>query len=251
MGTATKFFLFFLTSYKNNEKSRAEQSRAVFIKQEATPHLLPLHLFPPSLLPTTTTTTMMHSMNTSSMESSFDYRSLLPTRSNEGASSAGLASADESSDDSGACWGWCALPCEMTWRERLLGCATCMVAGYILSFGSFFRIKDLLLGDPFPFVLNATIGNVIALAGSCFLSGPQSQLAKMWHESRRLATALYLGSLVLTLLVAFLPIPGRALLLILLMLCQYLSITWYCLSYIPFAREAISGYIQRRWGDAM
>jgi hypothetical protein len=191
---------------------------------------------------------MMNSMNASAMDSSFDYRSLLPTRSNEpGSSSVGhgqLAEDGDAEQDP-----WCA--CEMTWRERLLGCGTCMVAGYLLSFGSFFRMTDLIRGEPLPYVLNVTVGNLIALAGSCFLSGPRSQAAKMWHESRRVATTLYLGSLLLTLLVAIINLPGRAILLVLLLLSQYVSITWYCLSYIPFARDWISSYVSRRWNAAM
>jgi Got1/Sft2-like family len=104
-----------------------------------------------------------------------------------------------------------------------------------------------------PFVLNATVGNIIALCGSCFLSGPHSQMKKMWAETRRTATIAYLGSLFLTLLIAFIPnFPGpRGLLLLLLMLCQYVSITWYCLSYIPYAREAVLGFLQRRLGRLM
>lgn len=98
-----------------------------------------------------------------------------------------------------------------------------------------------------PFVLNATVGNIIALCGSCFLSGPHSQMRKMWHETRRNATFLYLGSLFLTLVVAFANLPGpTGLILLILMIFQYLSITWYCLSYIPYAREAVLGFLQRR-----
>jgi len=186
-------------------------------------------------------------------DSSFDYRSLLPTRSNDGSMGGGSPGGGTSpptsptSLDGGGDDDLCSFFPEMTWRERLLGCATCMVAGYLLSFGSFFRIKDLLLGNPLPFVLNATMGNVISLAGSLFLKGPRTQINQMWHPTRRHATGVYLGSLALTLLVAFTNLfPGRGFLLVLLMLCQYVAITWYCLSYIPFAREAVLSYIQRR-----
>jgi hypothetical protein len=36
----------------------------------------------------------------------------------------------------------------LTWQERLIGCISCMIIGYIYSFGSLFRIKDLILGNP-------------------------------------------------------------------------------------------------------
>ena len=137
----------------------------------------------------------------------------------------------------------------LTWRERLMGCASCMILGYLLSFGSFFRMKDLILGNPLPFVLNATIGNIIALGGSCFLSGPQAQLEKMFSESRRVASIAYLSSLILTLVVAYAPIHPKGLLLLILLIIQYLSVFWYCLSYVPFARDAIKGYVYRMASD--
>ena len=142
------------------------------------------------------------------------------------------------------------MPDGLSWRERLLGCGTCLVAGYILSFGAFWRLVDLAAGDPFPFVMNATIGNLIALAGSFFLSGPKNQWRRMWHDKRRTATTLYLSTLFLTLFVALVhkSIPGpQGLYLVVLMLAQYVAITWYILSYIPFAHEMISQYITRRF----
>jgi hypothetical protein len=133
-----------------------------------------------------------------------------------------------------------------------------MIAGYLLSMGSFFRMKSLFQGDPVPFVLNTTVGNMIALAGSFFLSGPRTQFAKMFHDSRRTATLLYLGSLFSTLVITILTSSSSSsddgssssraafLLLMIMVLCQYVAITWYTLSYIPFAREIVSGFVQRR-----
>lgn len=87
------------------------------------------------------------------LEGSFDYRSLLPTRANTTTTTGEMESStdlsgDYSEDDECSC-----LP-EMSLRERLLGCGTCMIAGYLLSFGSFWRIKDLVVHhDPLPFVV--------------------------------------------------------------------------------------------------
>jgi hypothetical protein len=174
-------------------------------------------------------------------ESTFDYRSLLPTR----------ATRSIEEDDGEDADSWCF---EMSWRERMLGCGTCMVAGYMLSFGSFWRLSDLVVRhDPFPFVVHATVGNLMALGGSFFLMGPKAQWTKMWKESRRVATMLYLGSLFLTLMVAFfytdIPGPG-GLYLLLLMIAQYIAITWYCLSYIPFAQDMLRGFLRRRFSES-
>jgi Got1/Sft2-like family len=142
--------------------------------------------------------------------------------------------------------GWCDFLPTLSLRERLLGCATCMVCGYILSFGSFMRMKDLVVGNPVPLVVNVTIGNVIALCGTCFLTGPQSQARRMFHKTRKLASVAYLGSLAVTLFLLMLPhFVLRGLLLFLLMIGQYVAITWYCLSYIPFAREFVTNGCRR------
>eukprot|EP00555_Chaetoceros_dichaeta_P002879 CAMPEP_0198249974 /NCGR_PEP_ID=MMETSP1447-20131203/1321_1 /TAXON_ID=420782 /ORGANISM="Chaetoceros dichaeta, Strain CCMP1751" /LENGTH=174 /DNA_ID=CAMNT_0043934727 /DNA_START=308 /DNA_END=829 /DNA_ORIENTATION=- len=147
----------------------------------------------------------------------------------------------------------CAMFPSLSFQERLGGCIGCMILGYALSFGSFFRFKSLLHGNsPIPFILFATMGNVISLCGSCFLSGPQTQINKMWHPSRRYATGLYVGSLVVTvvvmLLFEFVFVGGnteagddnddgvndggrrrlifQALLLVLLLMCQYVAVAW-------------------------
>lgn len=166
------------------------------------------------------------------MFDSMDLNSLLPRS---------VSQSDEDEEES-------CIP-SLSWRERLIGCVSCMIFGYILSFGAFFRIKALMLGNPMPFVVNATVGNIIALCGSCFISGPHAQSKKMFHETRKVATIAYLSSLCLTLLVAFLPVPGKKFVLLPCMLVQYVAIAWYCLSYIPFARQAIIGYCQRFVSD--
>jgi hypothetical protein len=150
------------------------------------------------------------------------------------------------SDDAPRCPSWLDFLPSLSLRERLLGCATCMVCGYILSFGSFMRMKDLLIGNPVPLVVNVTIGNIIALCGTCFLTGPQSQLSRMFHKKRKIASLFYMGSLVVTLFLLLLPhFLFRGLLLFVLMIGQYIAILWYCLSYIPFAREFISNGCRR------
>lgn len=134
----------------------------------------------------------------------------------------------------------------LSFRERLLGCATCMICGYILSFGSFMRMKDLMVGNPVPLVVHVTIGNLLSLAGTLFLTGPQSQMKRMFHKSRKLASVFYLGSLVATLFLLLLPhFFLRGLILFFLMIGQYIAIFWYCLSYIPYAREFMSNMCRR------
>jgi hypothetical protein len=149
-------------------------------------------------------------------------------------------------DETMSCPSWLDFLPSLSLRERLLGCGTCMIIGYILSFGSFMRMKDLLVGNPVPLVVHVTVGNIIALCGTCFMTGPQSQLHRMFHKSRKVASIFYLGSLAATLFLLLLPhFLFRGLILFCLMIGQYIAITWYCLSYIPFARQFVSQCCRR------
>lgn len=175
---------------------------------------------------------MAHAETTTSsgyFDAGFDYRSLLPTSNSQ----------DSQQEAESPC-----LP-SLTFRERCIGCGTCVVAGYLLSIGSFWRLTHLMTGNPTPFVVNSTVGNLIALAGSFFLMGPKAQLERMFHPSRRLATNAYMFCLALTLAVLVLPFPFKSLLLVVLILAQYVAVAWYCLSYVPFAQDAIAAYLQR------
>ena len=128
----------------------------------------------------------------------------------------------------------------LTYKQRLIGCGSCMAVGYLLSFGSVFRINALLKGNPIPFVLTATLGNIVALCGSCFLSGPRAQTKTMFHKRRRLASCGYLASLFLTIVFAFKTgMTRQKQIMIALMAFQYMSIAVYCLSYVPFLDEII------------
>mmetsp|Transcript_33512 Transcript_33512/g.47588 ORF Transcript_33512/g.47588 Transcript_33512/m.47588 type:complete len:127 (+) Transcript_33512:135-515(+) len=103
-------------------------------------------------------------------------------------------------------------------------------------------------GRAVPFVLNATVGNMIALGGSCFFTGPKSQLNNMFQETRRIASIAYLISMVFTLVIAFVPMPSiipKGLILLILLLIQYVAIAWYCLSYIPYARDIVRAYLPK------
>lgn len=69
----------------------------------------------------------------STMDSvSMDFSALLPQRMQ-----------DTEEEDEG-----CSLLPTLTFQERIIGCVSCMVFGYILSFGSFLRFKELILGNP-------------------------------------------------------------------------------------------------------
>jgi hypothetical protein len=72
----------------------------------------------------------------------------------------------------------------LTYQQRLIGCFSCIAIGFLLSLGSTFRLMQLIRGDPEPFAVMYTIGNILGLSSSCFLFGPWSQFKKMFAPVR-------------------------------------------------------------------
>mmetsp|Transcript_16068 Transcript_16068/g.24218 ORF Transcript_16068/g.24218 Transcript_16068/m.24218 type:complete len:190 (-) Transcript_16068:193-762(-) len=135
----------------------------------------------------------------------------------------------------------CSLFPEMTYQQRLIGCFSCIAFGFLLSMGSLFRLVQLLEGNPGPFALMYSIGNIVALCASCFLYGPWSQIKKMFAFTRIVTTVVYLTMLGLTLFLALYPgdIPLRVLFLVFSIFLQFLALIWYTISFIPFARDMV------------
>ncbi|ENN77852.1 vesicle transport protein SFT2B [Dendroctonus ponderosae] len=123
----------------------------------------------------------------------------------------------------------------LSWSTRIKAFLACFIIGILLTFlGSFalFFGKGLKI-----FAVFYTLGNIISLLSTCFLMGPCNQLQKMFHSSRAIATCLVLGSIVMTLLSAL--VFKNAGLALLFIIMQSLAMTWYSLSYIPYARDAV------------
>mmetsp|Transcript_26554 Transcript_26554/g.32143 ORF Transcript_26554/g.32143 Transcript_26554/m.32143 type:complete len:184 (+) Transcript_26554:194-745(+) len=181
------------------------------------------------------------------MSMEIDIQALLPNSLRSSQSSEQQSWRDQMEEDV------CALLPSLSIRERLMGCLFCVTLGYLLSFGSFLRFAELLVGNPGPFVIFSTAGNILSLCSTCFLTTPSRQIKSMFHETRRVASVLFVGSLFLTLVIAFTchDVPGQALMLILCMIGQYVAIAWYCLSYVPFGREGLKRVCARFYAEIM
>lgn len=122
------------------------------------------------------------------------------------------------------------------WTSRIKGFAICFVSGFIFSILGTFCLaipgKGLRL-----FALFYSIGNITSIASTCFLLGPVKQIKKMFHPTRVLATLVALMFLALTLMSAFW--FKKTGLTVVCCLIQFLAMTWYSLSYIPYARDAV------------
>uniref|UniRef100_A0A3B5PZA3 Vesicle transport protein n=1 Tax=Xiphophorus maculatus TaxID=8083 RepID=A0A3B5PZA3_XIPMA len=127
----------------------------------------------------------------------------------------------------------------LAWGTRMKGFLICFILGAVCSilFCPLSLMEDMLWFGLPVFAVLYTIGNLCALASTMFLIGPLRQLKNMCAKVRALATVIMLVCLVLTLCAAFWwKNNGLALLFCVL---QFLAFTWYGLSYIPFARDAV------------
>nr|ABM55614.1 hypothetical protein [Maconellicoccus hirsutus] len=122
----------------------------------------------------------------------------------------------------------------LSWSSRIKAFGACFIIGLIFSLcGSF----ALFVGKLATFAVFYTLGNIISIASTCFLMGPLNQLKKMFASTRIIATIVAILMIVLTLVSAlYLKKAGLSLMCIIL---QFLALTWYSISYIPFARDAV------------
>lgn len=130
----------------------------------------------------------------------------------------------------------------LTFTQRLWGCCICTVLAFVISMGSFCKFTELIDGNPIPFVTQYTAGTILATSSTCILYGPVAQAKTMFHSSRFATSIVFL---VLMFLIIFLacssfPIP---LLIAALVFLQYLTLTWYSLSFIPWGREFVRHWV--------
>ncbi|XP_042161548.1 vesicle transport protein SFT2A isoform X2 [Oncorhynchus tshawytscha] len=111
----------------------------------------------------------------------------------------------------------------LSYSTRLKWFVICFVSGILCS----------ILGTALLFLPNGTklfavfytLGNLAALSSTCFLMGPVKQLKRMFEPTRLIATCVVLWQK-----------KGLA---IIFCILQFLAMTWYSISYIPFARDAV------------
>jgi hypothetical protein len=122
----------------------------------------------------------------------------------------------------------------LTKAQRLYGFGGCLAIGFILSLlGSIM----LFLSQIGSFAVLYAMGTVISLIGTGFLIGFTKQIKLMFKPVRVVATIVFLGSIGLVFVGAF--VLHNEVLCIIFVIIEYLAYTWYTLSYIPYARTAV------------
>jgi len=122
----------------------------------------------------------------------------------------------------------------LTRTQRLYGFVGCIVIGFILSI---LGTVMLLIGFLSLFALLYSIGLIVSLLGSGFLIGFGKQIKQMFKPVRVIATLVFIATIGLVFVGAF--VIGNDILCLVFVIIEYLAYTWYCLSYIPYARTAI------------
>ncbi|CAH9070626.1 unnamed protein product [Cuscuta epithymum] len=123
--------------------------------------------------------------------------------------------------------------CAISHLQRVYGFAACMVAGIVCMF-----LSVIVFAKPIKLAILFTFGNLLAVGSTAFLIGPGNQIKMMFDPARVYATAVYIGCVALALICA-LWIHSK-ILTILAILFEVCALTWYSLSYIPFARRMVS-----------
>ncbi|CBH18112.1 Got1/Sft2-like family, putative [Trypanosoma equiperdum] len=127
----------------------------------------------------------------------------------------------------------------LSFKERVSGYIIAFIVSFLLSTMSWIALPHSLR----KYAALNTMANIVSVGGTMFLCGPSAQLKRMFDETRRGATTVYLTSLLMTLISAL--ILKFVLLTVLLMLAQYLAMIWYTLSYVPFGRSAVLKVLSR------
>ncbi|XP_014197497.4 vesicle transport protein SFT2B isoform X1 [Pan paniscus] len=122
----------------------------------------------------------------------------------------------------------------LSWGTRIKGFIACFAIGILCSL-----LGTVLLWVPRKglhlFAVFYTFGNIASIGSTIFLMGPVKQLKRMFEPTRLIATIMVLLCFALTLCSAFWwHNKGLALIFCIL---QSLALTWYSLSFIPFARR--------------
>lgn len=117
----------------------------------------------------------------------------------------------------------------MSYETRIQGFVLCFIMGWILSFCSVIAISMVNIPG---FVLLYSFGNIISIFATLFLMGPMRQLKSMFAPVRVVATIVFIGMLIATIIVA---IKTRNFVLVLIcVILQFFAGLWYSLSYIPY-----------------
>jgi len=125
----------------------------------------------------------------------------------------------------------------LSWSTRIKGFCLCFGLGILCSILGSLVLTLNPLGGLKVFAVLYTLGNFTALGSTLFLMGPVKQLTNMFAKTRIVATVVMIIAFVLTLCSAFW--WKKNVLALMFVVIQFCAMTWYSISYIPYARDAV------------
>jgi len=122
----------------------------------------------------------------------------------------------------------------LSYSTRIQGFIGCFVLGFLFSLLGSMMLFFVKLR---AFAIFYTLGSILGIGSTLFLMGPLKQLQRMFDPTRAIAAIVMILALILTLVSAL--HWEKTGLTMLFFIIQFLAMTWYSLSYIPYARDGI------------
>lgn len=123
---------------------------------------------------------------------------------------------------------------EMSYKTRVIGWLACSITGWLISIiVSFVFVFSAF--DVTAFALLYSLGQILNIAGSCFLSTPSGHLKDMGKKHRIIPSIVYIVSIIATIVIAV--ATGLKALVLLFLIIQVFAYYWYTISFIPFGQK--------------
>ncbi|KAF5324724.1 hypothetical protein D9611_004499 [Ephemerocybe angulata] len=120
-------------------------------------------------------------------------------------------------------------------KARLYGFFGCLAVGFVLSL---LGAIVLFFAQLWLFALLFALGTIVSLVGTGFLLGFLKQIKLMFKPVRVVASIVFLLSIAMIFVSAF--VIKSDIITLIFVFVEYLAYIWYTLSYIPYARAAVS-----------
>ncbi|KAE9347604.1 hypothetical protein PF008_g7730 [Phytophthora fragariae] len=133
---------------------------------------------------------------------------------------------------------------QLTLNQRALGAVGCYVLSGLFAFAATVILCTGVHHVRF-YALFYSLSNIATFSSLIFIMGQNRLQKRMLSRKRSLTGRAWMGSLALTIVVAFFW-PSHWFIVILLLLVQLCSMIWYSLSYIPFGRKFLHKYMAKR-----
>ena len=135
--------------------------------------------------------------------------------------------------------------CKCSIKTRIIGYVVCFAVGWLLSIGA--TIMFFVKHNIPVFAVLFSLGQILNITGyilykffrSCFLATPKTQIKDMFKKARIWFTIAYLGSTILTIVLACTLPENLRFIIVISILVQIASYFFYTLSYIPYGQKIL------------